>query len=439
MSVVDFSRRLAGNKFVRYNAIFFVGSLATGVLNYAYYPILGRFLPPSAFGEVQVLVSLFLQLTIFLSVLSMITVNIVANYRDQKLANETIFEIEKLSFLVGVVLLVATIIASPALQNFFRFDSALPFTALALALVAGIPLTFRSAYLRGKHAFGLTSWANILAAGSKIAFSLGLVIVGLSTLGAIVGLVAAQIAAGVFAAVYARRLGLWRSPGTLRQWPNLSRLRPEVKYAGLVLITSLAITFHYSIDIIAAKHFFDAHTAGLYAGIATVGRIIFFLTASIVQVMLPSVRLNNPPGLNRKVLFQSVCLLLVLSLPVLLVFILWPDFVVAILMGKNYNNMASLLPNIGLSMIFIALANLVMGYFVALRRYGMAIVGIIDFVVACGWMLNHHESPSAVVESLLFSSVATLGLLGMWVIGYKLKKRVSLDKKASHYGHRTDL
>jgi O-antigen/teichoic acid export membrane protein len=155
--------------------------------------------------------------------------------------------------------------------------------------------------------------------------------------------------------------------------------------------------------------------------------------------MLPSVRLQNKPGHNRKALIQSMVLLLGLSLPVLVVFWLWPEPVVVMLMGKNYNSLANLLPNIGLAMVFIAISNLIMGYFVALRLSGMAIVGIIDFVVACGWMLNHHESVSAVVESLLFSSVATLGLLGMWVIGYKLKKRVSLDKKASHYGHRTDL
>jgi O-antigen/teichoic acid export membrane protein len=425
VSVAQLGRRLADNKFVRHNAIFFVGSVATGVLNYAYYPIIGRFLPPAAFGEVQVLVSLFLQLTILLTVLSMITVNIVANYRDSKLANEIIFEIEKLAFIVGAFLLLATLVASPQLQSFFRFSSPLPFTALALALVAGVPLTFRSAYLRGKHAFGLTSWANIIAAGSKIVFSLGLVILGLNTLGAIAGIVAAQVAAGAYAAIYARRLGLWRLPGAFKKWPSLARLKPEVKYAGLVLITSLAITFHYSIDIIAAKHYFDAHTAGLYAGIATVGRILFFLTASIVQVLLPSVKLNNKPGQNRRVLLQSLALLCGLSLPVLLVFMLWPEPVVTMLMGKNYNNLANLLPNIGLSMVFIAIANLIMGYFVALRRSSMAFVGIIDFVVACGWMLNHHESVSAVVESLLFSSVATLGLLGMWVIGYKIKKRLN--------------
>jgi O-antigen/teichoic acid export membrane protein len=44
-----------------HNGIFFVGSLVASVLNYLYYPVLGRMLHPAAFGESQTLVSMFLQ------------------------------------------------------------------------------------------------------------------------------------------------------------------------------------------------------------------------------------------------------------------------------------------------------------------------------------------------------------------------------------------
>jgi O-antigen/teichoic acid export membrane protein len=38
---------------VRHNLIFFVGTLAIAVFNYLYYPIVGRLVTVSDFGEIQ--------------------------------------------------------------------------------------------------------------------------------------------------------------------------------------------------------------------------------------------------------------------------------------------------------------------------------------------------------------------------------------------------
>src|SRR5687768_6360387 len=105
--LIDKISKLRRSSFLRHNAIFFFGSVAVGAINYAYYPILGRMMDPTAFGELQVLVSLFLQFTIFLNVLGMITINIVTNYKDSEKAHRMIFEIEKLSAYATLVILVA--------------------------------------------------------------------------------------------------------------------------------------------------------------------------------------------------------------------------------------------------------------------------------------------------------------------------------------------
>ena len=77
---------LRSSDFLRNNTIFFAGSVLVGALNYLYYPLIGRLVSPAVFGEIQTLVSLFLQFTIFLNVLGMITVNIMANYADKEKA-----------------------------------------------------------------------------------------------------------------------------------------------------------------------------------------------------------------------------------------------------------------------------------------------------------------------------------------------------------------
>lgn len=413
----DFWVKVRNSEFLRHNAIFFVGSVAIGVLNYIYYPILGRLLEPAPFGEVQTLVSLFLQLAIFLGVLGNLTVNIVANHGDEPVGRRTMLELEKLSLVVSLIGLAVVVVLAPVLQQFFKFESFIPFIILAVAIVVSVPSTFRSAYLRGKKYFGLTSIAGLVAAAAKLAFSIVLIWLGFGTIGAITGLVLAQLASFAYAAIKARQAGfdqsLWSN---FFQPPDMKLVLPELKYAGLVLVSSLTITALYSIDIIAVKHYFDAQTAGEYAGIATVARIIFFLTASIAQVLLPSVMLRNSAGKNRGILLKSLALTTFVGGSALVVFWLMPNFITRLLMGDEYVRFAYLLPRLGLVVFVVSLLNLLMLYFMALRHYAIAFIAIMGLAVTCGLVGIHHDSLQAIVDSMLGGSVALATLLAAWML-----------------------
>ncbi|HUS26339.1 MAG TPA: oligosaccharide flippase family protein [Nevskiaceae bacterium] len=409
--------------FLRHNLIFFVGSVAVGALNYLYYPVLGRLLTPSSFGEVQALISLFLQIAIFLSVLGLVTINVVANYQSSAKRNAVVLEFERLALCISLVLLLLTIIFQRQLQRFLQFDTTWPFILLIVALVVSVPFTFRGAYLRGKQRFGLASTVNILGAGGKLLFSTLLVAISWGTAGAIGGLIVAQVVACGFAALWAYQNGL-HQPEHKRPWrlPDMRVLAPELRYGLLVLVGSLVITLQYSVDVVVIKHYFDPHTAGLYAGIASVARIIFFLTASISLVLMPMVRLDAKPGANRQLLMKSLVLLAAAGLPALLVFTLAPAWITGLLMGHEYTSMASLLPLLSLTLFIVSVLNLIVSYYLALRRYAIALVVSIGAAVTYGLIIAHHNTVRAVVASLLIGSIAMLLTLAIWVGGTKLKE-----------------
>ena len=412
--------------------IYLVGSIAVGVLNYLYYPVLGRLLSPTAFGEVQTLVTLFLQISIFLSVLGLVTVNIVANYKDENMRNALVLEFEKLGFAVSVALLFVTVIFQSVLKHFLHFSSSLPFIILMVSIVTTVPFTFRGAFIRGKQKFGVSAISNLVVAGAKLLFSVLLVIIGLGTAGAIGGLVLAQIVACGYVAWWALRLGLKRDPSLKhRALPDMKILLPELRYGALVLVGSLVITLQYSIDILVVKHYFDARTAGLYAGVASVARIIFFLTGSIALVLMPSVRMDHPEEHNRKLLYKSLLLFAILTVPTLLFFIGFPKFVVGILMGSSYESMAHLLPELGLAICVVAALNLFVSYYLALRRYGIAVVVVAGGLTTLGLMVRHHQSPGAVVQSLLVGSLAMVGLLVLWVSASKFLRKGTEEWRGS--------
>lgn len=415
---------IKSNAFLRNNIIFFVGSVGVGSLNYLYYPVLGRLLAPAAFGEVQTLVSLFLQLSAFLAVVGLVVVNVVATHTNLARRHAIILELEKVALIGALAILGLTLLFGEQLRQFLQFDSAWPFVVLAAALVLTVPFTSRTAYLRGMQRFVVTSVANAIGAAGKIILSALLVVVGFGTAGAIGGLTLAQLGALAFAGWQARRSG-FNSPPTFKPFalPKLTVILPELRYALFVLFGSLGIMVLFSVDVIVVKRFFDAHTAGLYAGIAAVARIIFFLTASIAQVLLPSVTTSQSVRKNRQLGLRSAALLFAVSIPVLAAFMLAPEFVVVSLMGASYAAYASLLPLMGGAMIGISLLNLVVLYFLALRRYVPAVITMAGAVVACIVLWMWHDTLGVVVGSLFAITAILLGAIAAWVLWLLARNR----------------
>lgn len=424
--------------FLKHNAVFFVGSVIVGALNYIYYPVIGRLMEPAAFGEVQVLISLFLQFTILLNVLSMITVNIIVNSTDHNKAHRIIFELEKLMVYLAAVLLAVSIVSGEFFRSTLRFESSLPFAALALAILTSIPLTFRGAFARAKKRFGIASISQLIGAAAKIALSAGLVILGLGATGAMLGIVVAQLVAFLYAARWAARLGFARPSdthyGTL---PNLKTVLPELKYASAVFISLLSVTLLMSIDVIVVKYLFDAHTAGLYAGIATVARIIFFLAVPLSQVLMPMVKVGNTATQNRRLLMKSLVLTMLICGVVLAVMGIMPEWTIKILMGVEYITYSSLLPPLAIAIFLVSIVNLIFMYFLALRQKMVMLIGIIGFATLLGVLISQHSSVHAVVNSMLLGSTFTLVLAVTYVLVNL--KRGDRHAKQNNIDRHTDL
>ncbi|HSH55623.1 MAG TPA: oligosaccharide flippase family protein [Candidatus Limnocylindrales bacterium] len=407
---------LRTNDFLRNNLIFFVGSLAVSFLNYLYYPVLGRVLEPAAFGEVQVLISLFTQMTIFITVLSLISTNVVVNESDPQKTRHIVGELEKITLYVALGCLALITTASPLLKSALKFESIVPFIIIGLVLVVSVQLGFRGAYLRGKSDFIASSLQGILASLTKIIASILLVLAGFKTAGAIGGLLAAQIIALIYTGYRAKKLGYQKYPAKGK--PEWAVLRPQAKYAGLVFTVSLVTTLLYSADVTIIKYLFSPEVAGQYAGMSTVARIVLFLTGSFAVVLLSSVKVGRPPQENSRLLVRSFIITLVLGGAAALVFVLFPVQVIHLLFGAKYDNFAHLLPLLSMAMLAVSLTNLIANYHIALRHYWVLVFVGLGAVVTAILLVLSHATPDAVVRGLVIGTVTMLlGLLG-WT-GYR--------------------
>ncbi len=409
-SLASRTRALSDSQFLRHNFVYFAGTLIFGAISYAYYPVLGRLMPPSSFGEVQTLITIFLQYTIFLNVLDLVVINVLVSYKEPDQAHKMVLELEKLATLTGLGILLVTTVSSPKLQSFLQFGSPWPFVLVGIAGVLSIPFIFRSGYLQAGKRFGLVTGANIVSAVGRLLFGVGLVLAGFATMGAMWGLVIGQVVALGYVTVYARRYG-FRESINLHNLPNLRILLPELKYAGLALTGSITVTLLYSVDILAVKHYFDAQTAGLYAAISVTARILFFLTASIAQVLIPSVSRQRTDRQNQEVLAKSLGLLVSLGGLGLLAFSLVPRLIIQALLGTTYLAYAGLLPRLSIAVFLVSLVNLFVIYHTALRRYVIAVIATSGSIITLALMLMRHDTLGSVVNDLIVGSACTLGML----------------------------
>ena len=420
-------RRAAGSQFLRHNVIFVGGSTLVSFINYLYYPVLGRLMVPADFGEVQTIIAFFMQATVIFQVLSLTTIGALKRYEaDPDHRQKVITELEWLALFVGAAIFLALIIFAEPLRHFLQFGSIVPFLLFAVTFLISIPIAFSNSYLQGQRQFADLAKSNLAGSTSKLALSAGFVLAGLRTVGAIVGLLLSQIINLIYTHVLAARVG---RPRLLfhRHVPRWHLLRPELKFAGVLLVTSLCVNILLSIDIITVKHYFPPTDAGLYAGISTISRIIFFLTGPLSAVLIASVKLDDPAH-NRALLKRSFALLMLLGGSTLAFFSLFPHFTIRLLLGERFLAYANQLPTLSLAIFILSLSNMLVFYHVLSKGRRVAVasaIGLSTMVIML--MLNHNSVPEVVRSMLVGSSI--LFILLIIIVNLKTRRGGSDHRK----------
>lgn len=386
--------------FFRHNAIFFVGSLLVAVLNYLYHPIISRLLTVEQFGEVQGFLSIAVQLGVVAMVFGMVVMNIKTTTEDGRHAH-TISSIYSLGMLVSVVIALVILLLSSWLGAVFSLSEERGWWLVALAIILGMPRVFAKFHLQAEKKFGLVSGTELIVSGGKIVIALVLFWFGYDVLGALGGFVLAVLFGLLFMYPFTQSALALRA----LHWPRLTpELTNELRYGGLVLMAVGFTTFLYTADILLMRYFFNDELSGQYAGIATVARIIVFATASVGSVLLAHVTRSKTEAENKQILKKGFIMTLAIGAGAVVVFSSFPHLVVGTLMGPQFLPLAWLLPLLSFAMLLVSVVNLMVMYFLALRRYSLIIAVILSISVIAGGVFLWHTT----VTEILYVIVAGL-------------------------------
>jgi O-antigen/teichoic acid export membrane protein len=411
--------------FLKHNLIFFLGSLGVSALNYLYYPVLGRLMPPSHFGEVQALMTLYVQAATFLNILAFITVHVTVNNRNENERNLVLAGLERIAIIFGGGMLTLALLSVSWLRSFLNFEEVWPFVMLAVTLAASIPLALRMAFLRGSKAFARASITDGVGSFAKLMFSPLLVVIGWKTFGAVTGLALSQVISLWLVIGWSRTAG-FNGFGLTSKAASLKKLKPQLSYGAVVFLASSSVTAMLGLDILAVKHYFPSTEAGLYAGVATVGRIVYFLTAPFIAVLVSSVSVRQSVQKNYLQLRGCIGLILVLGSATVLFMKLFPELTIRLLVGSKYLAHAQYLPWLALAMLMLALANALLMYRVALRQYRFVVPPLLVLALMVTLLYFRHTNIFEIISLVLTGSTSML--LAIVLQGFAEK----LTPKAAH-------
>ncbi len=167
--------------------------------------------------------------------------------------------------------------------------------------------------------------------------------------------------------------------------------------AGLVVIAVLQ-----NIDIIAAKHRFQEHTATSYAAVAVAAKVLVWVAIGAGFYLVPEVSRRRAEGLDtRGVLVKSLGIILVCAIPCLVIFVGVPHLLIKTAFGASKASAYASLPILGLAFTVLACTYLAIQYMLALKRTRFLLVLAVVAVAEPIALLNAPHNPPAFAAIVL--------------------------------------
>jgi O-antigen/teichoic acid export membrane protein len=406
---------LLGGGLLRGSALLLASATLVNLGNYLFNLVLGRWLGPAAFADLSLIITLFLVASFLTAGLmtpaARFTALHTADGNLQAIANTRRW-LGRAGLVIGMLLALFLIAGAPTWSRFFSTESALPFAIFGLFLPFYLLQGVDRGILQGRTRF---AWLAVTYQGemwSRLLLSLAFVALGWDINGAVLGIGLSFVVAWLVARPARRDL-----PSAVAL--TAAEARPILVFAGPVLVAQLGQILINNSDILIVRHFFPAETAGQYAALALIGRIVFFATWSIVTVMFPVVAQRFRRGeAHRHLLGLALGVVLAGSLVIITLTYFFPELIIGILFGPAYLSIAPLLWVYSLATMLYALSNVIINYRLSLGTAGGTYLAIAAGVtqVAVLWLVHASLEQVVWVQVVLMGALfSALALWDLWL------------------------
>lgn len=359
---------MALRKLLKGSFVLLVGLNVANIGTYLFNVFVARRLGPVPYGEFVAMVSILTLFNVPTNVLlTTVTRFIAVDVAKKNLAaaKGLLRWYERKLYLPAVGLAILFALLAIPIAHFLNIRS--PWTVVALAggvfgALGGLPVVRGG--LQGIQRFGSLAITFLSDAASRLTFGIGLVVAGLGSAGAVLGLTIGTLASFSYG-----RIALFRGLPQ-KAAAKTHEGKAMLGFALPTFFALLGVTMLTYVDVLFAKHNLSAHDAGQYGALSTIGHIALYLPAPIFSAVVPLAATTEHEGKNPLPLFLGGLGLTALAGGVIAAtFGLWPNLVTSVLYGKQFLSAAPYLGMYALAMLFGALATMEAMYLLAINRH----------------------------------------------------------------------
>ncbi|MGG5486378.1 oligosaccharide flippase family protein [Gaetbulibacter sp. PBL-D1] len=383
--------------------LFMLSVLAVNGGNYLYNLILGRVLGPAQFADAAVLITFLLVLSFVAMTFQLVTAKFSVIFENE-IFNSFIAKIYKNATIFGLAFGALIVFFAKDLQVVFNTSSSSMFVIFGI----GVPLYFLMSVNRGVFqgkkqfkALSVTYQSEML---SRLLITLGLIFL-FNIQSSVV------IAVGILIS-----FGFGLIPFKFKGFSFKSSYAIPSAYSKQVKRFFLITAFYEltqiiinNSDILLVKHYFESYDAGLYASLALIGRIVYFIAWMFVMLLLPTViQLKKEGKETAPILFKYVGYIATIAALIIIGCALFPETAIALLFGDSYLAMAPLLWKYALATGLFAISNLFAYYYLSLGRYVPVVISGLFGMLQVGLVVFFHDSLEQVVHMQIIAMVLLL-------------------------------
>ncbi|WP_237275411.1 MATE family efflux transporter [Tenacibaculum ovolyticum] len=383
--------------------LFMISVLLVNGGNYLYNLLLGRFLGPEKFADAAIMVTFLLVLSFVAMTFQLVTAKFSVIF-EGLVFKKFILKVYKNAFITSIFLGLLIIIFSKELQYFFRTTSYSMFVIFGL----GVPLYFLMSVNRGifqgKKRLTSLSITYQLEMISRLLITFGLlyffniessILIAIGILGSFVfGLIPFS----------------YKSISFSKKTPLDSSHKKMVRNFFIITafyeLTQIIIN---NSDILLVKHYFESYDAGLYASLALIGRVVYFIAWMFVMLLLPTVvELKKEGKPTLPILLKYVGYIAIIATLIIVASFIFPEQIITILFGSDYFEIAPLLWKYALATGVFAISNIFAYYYLSLDKYIPVIVSGIFGMLQIILIILFHKTLEQVVHMQIFAMILLL-------------------------------
>lgn len=255
-----------------------VAMLVASAANYGINAILGRWLDPQAFADASLVVTLFLLITVGAVALQLMASRRVAIDTDEPW-DVAVSWLRRRAWVLGTGAGLVLAFGSPMWQPIFNTESAAPFAWLGLGLPLYLAQAVDRGVLQGQLRFGMLAATFLVEAVARVAVTTGAVALGAGADG-----VAAALTASFAVTWVVGRIAVGREVGSGALAPaDRVAMVDHARPVAVLLVAQILIN---NADVLIVKAWLP-DAAPAYVAVALIGRAVFFLSWSVVNVLFP--------------------------------------------------------------------------------------------------------------------------------------------------------